>query len=1092
MLNPLGGLLMKRHCFVVTLLLGAGAIGFAQTATVNGQVTDSSQAVIAGASVIITNLDTGLRREAHTNETGSYTFTLLPVGRYKVDAAVSGFSTQSHPEVKLDVEQVVRLDFTLKPGAITETVEVAASAALLDSETSTVGQVISNKSIVEMPLNGRNYLSLATLTAGTAPNVGGRTQTEGGFAAGGAHSYQMNVQVDGLDNNTVYSGGPIGYQAQAVKPSIDAVGEFKVITNNLSAEYGGRMGGTVLVTIKSGTNQFHGTAYEFLRNDAFDGTNFFANLSGASKPEYRQNQFGGTLGGPIRKNKLFLFGSFDGTRIRSGTSSISTLPTAAEDTGNFSAIRHIFDPLTTVGTGAAMTRQMFPGDIIPKSRWDPLFPALLALYPAPTNLANVNNYYFSGVDRDDWNNYDFKGDYNINDTNRTSVRYSRRDLNQYQNGPLPLPADGGLATTTVINSNSVVGSYIRTLSPTMNNELRIGQSRMPTAFDIPYTKPLFDQYGIKGIPKTNFASSNDHGLTLFTPSGYAQVGSRAFWPNTNNTFVTQFNDVLFKSAGSHGLKAGFEFKHENVFRNAARYARGNMVFNREFTADPQNRAATGDGLAEFMLGWAAAGNLGNENGENLMANSLAAFVQDDWKVSPRLTVNLGLRYDIFLAPTFPDGRVSNFLLDYSQTGPSGRLTEIRPHDGSDCGCQQNFHDFAPRLGLAYRATDKTVLRSGFGIIYAQDDSFSSQSSRWMNQSPDFVEYSFATIDRVNPLLILQNGFPPVQLPATSVPGPASVGINIQPAKIPDQYSEQWFFDLQRELPYDTLMTIGYSGNGAHHQIVPLDYNLPYGPAASTVASRRNFPYYTGVTRQMPMGNSSYNALLWKVEKRFSKGLSFLSAFTWAHTIDDLIEVGNGTGGDGAVAPWNIELNRGNSYADIRRQWAFSAAYELPLGKGKQWLNGSRALDVVVGGWQVASLVTMRSGIPFTVVTSGGITNAGGADRPNRIGNGALPSDQQTIYHWFDTSAFVVQPQYTYGNAGRNILFGPNMRNLDLSLSKSFAITETKRLQFRAESFNFTNTPAFGQPNATLNGLGVGAITSAGNPRLIQFGLKFIM
>lgn len=1079
-------------CITIALLLGAVVTGFGQTATVNGVVTDSSQAVIAGATVTITNLDTGLRRDTRTNEAGNYTFTLLPVGRYKVEAGNSGFTTQSHPEIQLDVDQVVRLDFSLKPGVLTESVEVTASATLLDSDTATVGQVISNKSIVEMPLNGRNYLNLATLTAGTAPDTGGRTASEGGFVSGGAHAYQMNVQVDGLDNNTIYSGGPIGYEAQAVKPSIDAIGEFKVITNNMSAEYGGRMGGTVLVTIKSGTNQLHGTAYEFLRNDALDGTNFFANRSGAGKPEYRQNQFGGTFGGPIRKNKLFLFGSFDGTRIRSGTSSISTVPTAAERTGDFTAIRNVFDPLTTVGTGASMTRKMFPGDIIPKSRWDPLFPALLALYPAPTTGGIVNNYYFSGADRNDWNNYDFKGDENFNENNRLSVRYSRRDKDQYQNGPLPLPADGGLATTTTIHSNSVVGSYIRTLGPTMNNELRIGQSRMPTAFDIPYDKPEFDQFGIKGIPKTTFASSNDHGLTLFTPAGYAQLGARAFWPNTNNIFVTQFNDVLFRSIGNHSLKLGFEFMHTNVFRNAARYARGQMAFNREFTADPQNRANTGDGLAEFMLGWAAGGNLGNENGENLMTNAIAAFIQDDWKINSRLTLNLGLRYDVFLAPTFPDGRVSNFLLDYTQTGPAGRLPEIRPQNGSDCGCNQNLKDFGPRVGLAYRLASKTVLRSGFGIIYAQDDSYSSQSSRWINQSPDFVEYSFATVDRINPLLILQNGFPTVQLPATSVPGPASVGINVQAASMPDQYSEQWFFDLQRELPYDTLMTLGYSGNGGHKLIVGLDYDLPYGPAASTVASRRIFPYYTGVTRQMSMGNSSYNALLWKVEKRFSKGLSFLSAFTWAHAIDDIPEVGNGTGGNGAVNPWNIEQNRGNSYSDVRRQWAFSAAYELPFGKGKSWLNTGKLVDTLFGGWQLATLVALRSGLPFTVITSGGLTNAGGADRPNRIGNGNLPSDQQSIDHWFDTAAFVVQPQYTYGNAGRNILFGPGMRNIDLSLSKSFAITESKRLQFRAESFNFTNTPAFGQPGATLNGLGVGQITTAGDPRRIQFGLKFIM
>ncbi len=1073
------------------LFVASVAAACAQTATLNGIVTDSSGAVIAGAQVSLTNTATGLNQKTSTSSTGAYNFNLLPVGTYRVDFSMTGFGTQSETGIKLDVDQVVRLDVSLKPGAVIESVEVSAAAALLDSETSTVGQVISNKSITEMPLNGRNYLNLATLTAGTSPSVGGRTAPEGGFVAGGAHAYQMNVQVDGLDNNTVYSGGPVGYEAQAVKPSIDAVGEFKVITNNLSAEYGGRMGGTVVVNIKSGTNSLHGSAFEFLRNDALDGANFFANRSGAGKPEYRQNQFGGTMGGPIRKNRTFLFGSFEGTRIRTGTSSISTVPTALERTGNFTGIRNIFDPLTTVGTGAAMMRQQFPGNVIPRSRWDPLFPALLALYPAPTGSGIVNNYYFSGVDRDDWNSYDFKGDQIFNDSNRMSVRYSRRDKDQYQNGPLPLPADGGLATTTTISSNSIVGSYVTTLNPKTNNEFRFGTSLMPTAFDIPYTQPLFDQFGITGIPKTTFPSSNNHGLSLFTPAGYAQLGSRAFWPNTNNLDVYQIDDVLFRSFGSHSLKAGFEFKHNSVFRVAARYARGQMAFNREFTADPQNRANTGDGLAEFMLGWAAGGTLGNENGENLKSNSLGAFIQDDWKITPRLTVNLGLRYDIFFAPTFPDGHVSNFLLDYSKIGPAGRLTQIRPDSGSDCGCDQNLKNFGPRVGLAYRMGSGTVLRSGFGLIYAQADSLSQQAARWINQSPDFVEYSFATVDRINPLLILKNGFPAVQLPATSVPGPASVGINVQPANMPDQYSQQWFLDLQRELPFGMLMTLGYQGNGARKLIAPLDYNLPYGPAASTVASRRIFPYYTSVTAQEPMGSSDYNAFVWKVEKRFSRGLSFLSSFTWAHAIDNVLEVGNGTGGDGAVNPWNINLNRGNSYSDVRRQWAMNTTYELPFGKGKSLMNRGGFANALFGGWQLAGLVSMRSGIPFTVVTSGGLTNAGGADRPNRIGNGNLTSGQ-TIDHWFDTSAFTVQPQFTYGNSGRNILFGPGMKNLDLSLSKSFAITESKRLQFRAESFNFTNTPAFGQPGATLNGLGVGAITTAGDARRIQFGLKFLM
>jgi hypothetical protein len=1075
---------------IFALIFGVSA--FAQTATLNGVVTDTSAGVIPAVSVSITNIETGLKREAQTSGGGAYSFTLLPVGQYKVEAVKGGFGTQTRPNIKLDVDQVGRLDFVLKPGTLTETVEVSAAAALIDSETSTVGQVISNKSIVEMPLNGRNYLNLATLTAGTSPSVGGRTRDEGGFVTGGQHGYQMNVQVDGLDNNTVYSGGPIGFEAQSVKPSIDAIGEFKVVTNNISAEYGGRMGGAVIVNIKSGTNDFHGSAFEFLRNEKLDGTNFFANRSGAKKPSYRQNQFGGTFGGPIVRNKTFFFGSFEGTRIRTGTSSITTVPTLDErNNGDFSKIRAIFDPATTVGTGAAMTRQPFPGNIVPKNRWDPLVGALIALYPQPTSTGIVNNYFFSGADRNDWNNYDFKGDHNFNDSNRLSARYSRRDKNQYQNGPLPLPADGGLATTTNIHSFNVVGSYVAMLNPSTSNEFRFGVSHLPTSFDIPYDKPLYDQYGIKGIPKTTFASSNDHGLTRFTPAGYAELGSRSFWPNQNNLNIYQLNDILFRTVGKHSIKVGFEFKNTTVFRNSSRFARGQMVFNREFTANPQNRGATGDGLAEFLLGMAAGGTLGNEFGENVKANSIAAFVQDDWKLTSRLTLNLGLRYDVFYAPVYPYGGVSNFLLDYTQTGPNGRLPQIRPKDGSDCGCQQNFKNFGPRIGLAYRLNDKTVVRTGFGILFGQADSLTSNITRWINQSPDFIEIGFATLDRVNPLLILKNGFPAVTLPGTVVPGPASVGINAQQEKMPDQYSQQWFFDLQRQLPFDFVSTFGYNGNGTRKLITGLNYNLPYGPSAATVASRRTFPYYNAVTRQLPIGNLDYNAFTWKLERRFKQGVSFLSAFTFAHTIDNVGEVGNASG-YGPVNPWNLGLNRGNSYSDIRRQWAMSTTYELPFGKGKTYLNRGGISDAILGGWQLAGLVTIRSGIPFTVTTSGGITNAGGADRPNRIGSGELPSDRRSIDHWFDTGAFTVQPQYTYGNSGRNILTGPGLKNLDLSLAKSFAIGERFRLQFRAESFNFTNTPAFGQPGANINGLGVGAITDAGDPRRIQFGLKLVM
>ncbi|MFN7918470.1 MAG: TonB-dependent receptor [Bryobacteraceae bacterium] len=1065
----------------------------AQNGALQGVVKDQSEAAVPNAQVAVTNLDTGLRREASSNEAGFYIFPSLPVGRYKVVVTRTGFSTAEVPDIKLDVAQTARLDFLLKPGALTESVTVASTAVLLDSETSTVGQVIDNKRIVELPLNGRNYLELARLTAGAAPARGSRPQAEGVFAAGGQHGYQVQVNIDGVDNSLTYSGGPVGFEAQAVKPSVDAVGEFRVVTNNLSAEYGGRMGGQVFVNIKSGTNHIHGTAYEFLRNSSLDGTNFFANRNGSKKPPYRQNQFGATIGGPVRKDRTFYFASFEGTRTRLGQSYVSTVPVLEARNGDFTRIRPIFDPATTVGTPASFTRQQFPGNVVPRNRWDPLFPKLLALYPNPTdNSRIVNNYFYSPSEKNNVNTYDIKGDHNLTDLSRLSVRYSRRDRDRFEPGPLPVPSDGGLATTTNIASQSLAASYTATFGPSITNELRFGLTRAITRFDVPYDKPLFDEYGIKGIPKTNFATSNDHGLSRFSPAGYVEIGTRSFWPNRNNLTLYQFNDTLFKTMGKHTLKAGGEFRRENVFRNAARFARGQFAFGREFTANPANRGATADGLAEFMLGLASGGTVGNENGENLRANALAAFVQDDWKVTPNLTLNLGVRYDIYFAPSFPDGAVSTFVLDYTDVGPNARLKQNRFGKG-DCQCDNDWNNFAPRLGFAYKLGERQIIRSGAGVIFARADSLSVQWARGQNQAPDFVEVGFGTLDRINARLTLSGGFPAVQLPATEIPGPNAVGIDAPARYMPTQWSPQWFFDIQRDLPFDTLLTLGYAGNGARQMPVSLTYSLPYdiAPSPVPVASRRFWPFYSSVTRQQALANMSYNGLIVKLEKRFSRGLTFLSAYTWSHTIDNADEVGNNAG-VGVLKPWDRRVNRGNALTDVRHNYVLSSTYELPFGKGKTFLtNASRAADLVLGGWQVSGIFGRTSGLPFTVTTSGGLTNAGGADRPNRIGDGTLSGSSRTIDRWFDTAAFQVQPNFTYGNSGRNILFGPALTNIDFSLAKVFTITERFRLQFRAESFNATNTPYFGLPAANINTPGAGTISSAGDPRRIQFGSKLI-
>jgi hypothetical protein len=1057
----------------------------AQAAVIQGIISDESQAVVAGATVTLTNLETGLRRTADSNGVGFYSVPFLPEGRYKISVSLKGFGNSERPEIKLDVEQTARMDFVLKPGTVVETVQVSAAAALLESESSTVGQVVDNKRIVEMPLNARNYLSLALLTAGTV-SAGGDKGNDGAFVAMGQTVAQMQVNVDGVDNTPSTSGGPSGSEAQLTKPSVDAVDEFRVVTNNLSAEYGHRMGGQVFVTIKSGTNRFHGTAFEFLRNDALDGTNFFANRSGAPKPTYRQNQFGGTLGGPIKKDRTFFFASFEGSRIRLGQSFVSTVPPLEVRQGEFSRIRPVFDPATTQGSGASMTRQPFPGNVIPRNRWDPLFPKLLDLYPLPFDNSNItNNYFYSPTQKSDTKTYDIKGDHFFSDTSRVSLRYSRRNKDLVQPGSLPLPADGGNWQITPLVAQDVGASYIKTFGATLSNQVRFGFSRLGARFDIGEDQPLFDQYGITGIPKTNFASSNDHGLTLFSPAGYASLGSKRNPPNTNKQDSFQLSDLAYLSHGKHGFKFGGEYRWQNQYRMAARAARGAFTFGREFTANPQSRGSTGDGMAEFMLGGASGGAIGNENGELLAWQSIGLFFQDDWKVTQRLTLNLGVRYDVFYTPWPVLRNGSNFVLDYSHIGPDARLQQLRPSGPGDCMCENDWNNLAPRVGLAYRLTKRTVLRSGFGVIYGRLDSLNGTGGApFQNQPPDWVEYNFSTLDRITPALVLKNGFPAVQLPAKEVPGPGLVEIRVGERFYPTQYSQQWFFDVQREFPFGILTTVGYDGNGTRQLADIMNPNLPFGPSPVPVTSRYIWPFYSSITWHVSTGRLDYNAFIWKVEKRFSRGLQFLSAFTWANSIDNT--------SSGAVNPYNYQLNRGTSDVGIRRMLTTSSVYELPFGRGKRWLDRRGALDALLGGWQLGGILSLRTGLPFTVTTSGTITNAGGADRPNRIGDGQLTKSKQSIDRWFDLSAFKVQPQYTYGNSGRNILTGPGLRNLDFSLSKSFRLSEDKRLQFRCESFNVSNTPAFGQPAANIVAAGAGAISSAGEPRRVQFGLKFVM
>ena len=557
---------MPRFDTLILLILALSFTALSQQATVQGVVTDPSNAAVPDVKVTVTNTATGVALSAQTNAQGFYSIPGLVPGSYRVDANVAGFAPAVASGLTLNVDQVARIDFALQIGSVTQAVEVASTAAMIDSETSTVGQVIDNKRIVELPLNGRNYLDLAQLTTGVAPSSGSRTASKGSFSALGMRSYQTNVLLDGIDNNSRASGGQLGFEAQAVTPSIDSVQEFKVVTNNNSAEYGFRMGGTVVVQTKSGANAFHGTAYEFLRNEKLDAVNFFA--VGQPRPAYKQNQFGANMGGRIIRDRTFFFVSYEGTRIRSGETSISTVPVLDYRNGNMAAARPLFDPASTRQNGNVWTRTLFPNNRIPESLVDPVAASVIALYPLPNLPGLTANYFFSGARSDDTNQLDARIDHNISSRHRLFGRYSRRMYDAVDPGPLPLPADGGLWTTTTLKSDSVVGNLNSTLTPTLNNEFRTGITHTPSTLDVPWSENFNQKLGIGGL--ADLGDDNARGMSRFTPTGYSEVGTRSFWPNRNNLDFLQLSDHLMQVRGRHVLKTGFEFRREEIFRRAAR------------------------------------------------------------------------------------------------------------------------------------------------------------------------------------------------------------------------------------------------------------------------------------------------------------------------------------------------------------------------------------------------------------------------------------------------------------------------------------------------------------------------------------------
>ncbi len=1101
-----------RSLWIVGVAISAS---FAQTtATLSGSTLDKSGAVVPGARITVTNPDTQLTREATSDDSGAYNVPLLPPGSYTVRVEKTGFKGVRQ-DVTLVVNQTASLDFTLEVGQVSETIEVKESTALLESETSSIGQVIESRQITELPLNGRNFVQLATLSpgvngvgfsasgtimSGTRPDDS-RPGSE--LFANGNREGSNNFLLDGVDNNDRLT------LSIVLRPSVEAVQEFKIQTSMFSAEQGRSPGATVNTISKSGTNLLHGSAYNFLRNSALDARDYFAR-PGAAKPPFRQNQFGASLGGAVIKNKLFYFANYEGYRRRRTDAQLVSVPTAAMKRGDFSAVRDIFDPFSIVaapGTPSGRTRTAFPGRIIPPSRFDSVMGRVIQAYPDPQFPGLANNFTALLPRSIDWDQGDGRVDYNLSSKDLIFGRFSRQDSldtrpSTFPNARVPglsdpvgLGNEDTFAGTSYLKAYHAVAAWTRSWTPTFVMDARMGFQRFNLNFTQEGATPGARLGEKLGVRNANQAARAD-GIPIFSPSNYIGIGQTRSLPiiRIQNTFNPTVN--FTKIAGAHTFKFGGEIRRRQITEFQTNRGNGRFNFNQQFTTDPNNTGPTGDPIASMLLGTASVieqdftlqwvGQRGTEHGY---------FFQDDWRVNSKLTLNLGLRYELFT----PYREVANRIANFDVT--DGRL-KIAGFQGVSptAGIKTDYGNWAPRVGFAYKVRNSTVIRGGIGVFYAVQGN-GGGALRLFRQLP-FGPINAVDIDNFSATpRRVQDGLDPIPNLDPAVVTQPNIAGTFAAAINPDWRSGrimQMNLQIQQEIaPIGTVIKVGYVGNLSRRLDNSYNYNQP-DPGPGTPASRRPMrfvnPRALDVTFFTTDGRANYHALQVSAEKRFSAGMSFVSGYTWAHSIDN---VANAFGGAAnGPLPQDIRFrnnDRGASGFDIRHRFTHAMNYELPIGKGKKVDFKNGFLNNAIGNWQTNVILTMQTGLPFTPVLATAVSNAGGS-RPNRLKSGELENPTRAL--WFDpsfntpTAAWATPAQFTYGNAGRNILYGPGRVNWDWSLFKNFNITERYRLEFRSEFFNLFNTPQFGLPNSTIGTPAAGTITSLAGPnRQVQFALR---
>jgi len=1144
---------------LICLALFASAV-HAQTASITGRVTDASGAVVPSANIAAKSAATNAMVSASTNSDGYYSISNLVPGTYDITVSKSGFASVEEKGLQLQVDQVARLDLKLQVGAVLQSVEVSGQAVLLDSETATLGQVVESKQITDLPLLGRNPYALGMLVPGVRPSIGVNNLpvdqiSSVSFAINGQRASNNEFLLDGAPNSAPAQNQPV------INATPDLVQEFKVETNNFSAEYGRAAGGVFNVITRSGGNQFHGNLYEFFRNTVLNANDFFSNNAGNARAPFKYNQFGGTIGGPVYipkvyngRNKTFFFVSEEHVAFIQGLTFVGTQPTPTLLSGNFSndrtasgALITIYDPATTTSVNGTLTRTAFPGNIIPASRINPVAAKISTYFPTPTGsgaqYTGVNNWVRNDANRISKNAVSYKVDEYFSGSNRAFARYSADDTPDVRAGAYGPPSvniAGPTAGPQVFSRRNSVVEDTQTFSPTLLATARLSFTRLYNS------RPPFSNgfdIGTLGLPESLAPQLFPSSFPEITITGYPTPSSSISNILTGgilgatdfilaNNSVWALDGSATKTFAKHELKLGGEFRVIQL--NTQQTGANSPVFNftPTYTEGPNATAASataGAGLASFLLG-VPQGSAAPAPSLAMTAKYYGLYLQDNYKVTSRLTLNLGIRWEYETPRTDRFNQFDNF--DYSAVPPikavglnlHGALSYVGVNGISRYQANPSPWNFAPRLGFAYRLGDKTVIRGGGGIFFADNWGVGTGSTGFGSDGFFATTNIITSLDGATPIVSLSNPFPSglVKPTGNSLGAATLLGqtVDFYDRSNKTPYSGSWHMSVQRDLGHNMMMEVGYTGSRGLklpftvqlNQIPDADLALgnqlrtlvpnPFYPqfssgilASTTVAYAqllRPYPQYDQVTaNNSNLANSIYHALEVKLEKRYSKGLTVMGSYTYSKAID--LGIGSFSGDSiaaGVIQDYNyLRGEYAPSALDQTHRFVGNVVYELPFLKSQKGFTGH-----LLGGWQVSMILSLYSGSPLGISESSSTTFAqGGNQRPNWTGVSAALSNP-TPQKWFDTSQFTLAPQYTFGNVARTLggLRSDGLKGMDFSINKNVAINDRIKLQVRADCFNLTNTPQFAPPATALGSANFGTVSAQNNqPRIVQVAMKLI-